>query len=137
LWTYHDQGRIGKEEKIDINSKIRMREKKKFAVPTVGRVLTPHFGHCDQFAIIETEERKVINIDFVEPPVHQPGVYPAFLAGKGVNVIISGGMGHKAQELFRQNHIEVCMGVLDGTPRSLVEQYLNDQLQTGQNLCDH
>ena len=114
-----------------------MTVKKKFAVPTVGQVLTAHFGHCEQFAIIETEEDKVINVDFVEPPVHQPGVYPAFLAGKGVNVIISGGMGHRAQDLFRQNNIEVCMGVLDGSPRNLVEQYLNNQLQTGQNLCDH
>jgi predicted Fe-Mo cluster-binding NifX family protein len=111
--------------------------KKKFAVPTVGQLLTPHFGRCDQFAIIETEDNNVINIDFVEPPVHQPGVYPAFLAGKGVSVIISGGMGHKAQDLFRQNNIEVYMGVLDGSPRNLVEQYLNNQLQTGQNLCDH
>ena len=111
--------------------------KKKFAIPTVRQELTAHFGHCEQFAIIETEDHEVTHIDFVEPPVHQPGIYPAFLAGKGVNVIISGGMGHKAQDLFRQSNIEVCMGVLDGSPRNLVEQYLNNQLQTGQNLCDH
>ena len=111
--------------------------KKKFAVPTVDKILTAHFGHCDQFAIIDTENDGIISVEFVSPPVHQPGVYPRFLADQGVDVIISGGMGHKAQDLFAQNNIEVCMGVADGSPRSLVEQYLKKQLQTGQNLCDH
>ncbi len=114
-----------------------MTGKKKFAVPTVDQILTAHFGHCDQFAIIDTENDSIISVDFISPPVHQPGVYPRFLAEHGVDVIISGGMGHKAQDLFAQNNIEVCMGVLDGSPRSLVEQYLDKQLQTGQNLCDH
>jgi predicted Fe-Mo cluster-binding NifX family protein len=64
-------------------------------------------------------------------------VYPQFLAEKGVSVIISGGMGQKAQQLFQQNNIEVCMGVNAESPSKLVEQYLNNQLQTGENLCDH
>ena len=46
-------------------------------------------------------------------------------------------MGQKAQQLFAQNDIEVCMGVGAATPRALVEQYLSDQLETGENLCDH
>jgi predicted Fe-Mo cluster-binding NifX family protein len=137
LRAYHDQGRIADKEKIATSTVKNNTVKKKFAVPTVGQVLTPHFGHCDQFAIIETEDNEITFIDFVEPPVHQPGVYPAFLAGKGVHVIISGGMGHRARDLFTQNDIEVCMGVLNGSPRELVEQYLDNQLQTGDNLCDH
>ena len=114
-----------------------MTGKKKFAVPTVDKILTAHFGHCDQFAIIDTEDESIISVEFVSPPVHQPGVYPRFLAEQGVDVIISGGMGHKAQDLFTQNNIEVCMGVAGGSPGSLVDQYLKKQLQTGQNLCDH
>jgi len=54
-----------------------------------------------------------------------------------VHVIIAGGMGQKAQDLFAMNNIEVCMGVQNGSPKQLVEQYLNNQLQIGQNLCDH
>ncbi|KPL16336.1 MAG: ATPase [Bacteroides sp. SM23_62] len=114
-----------------------MTGKKKFAVPTVDRVLTAHFGHCNQFAIIDTENDSIISVDFIAPPVHQPGVYPRFLADQGVDVIISGGMGHRARDLFAQNDIEVCIGVLSGSPQNLVEQYLNNQLQTGQNPCDH
>ncbi|MCK5170026.1 MAG: ATPase, partial [Bacteroidales bacterium] len=91
----------------------------------------------EKFAIVDVEENKVIKEEFVTPPVHQPGVYPKFLADVGVHVIIAGGMGQKAQDLFAQNNIEVYMGVQNGSPSELVEQYLNNQLQTGQNLCDH
>jgi len=111
--------------------------KMKFAIPTHNNNLTAHFGHCEKFAIIDVEENKVVKEDFLTPPVHQPGVYPKFLADHGVHVIIAGGMGQKAQDLFAMNDIEVCMGVQAGSPKELVEQYLNKQLQTGQNLCDH
>jgi len=111
--------------------------KKKFAIPTLEGQLTAHFGHCEKFAIVDVDDNKVINEAFITPPVHQPGVYPKFLADNGVHVIIAGGMGQKAQDLFAMNNIEVCMGVQNGSPKQLVEQYLNKQLQTGQNLCDH
>jgi len=111
--------------------------KKLFAIPTLNGELTAHFGHCEKFAIVETEEGKMVREYMLEPPVHEPGVYPQFLAEKGVHVIIAGGMGQKAQDLFTQNNIEVCMGVVAGSPAKLVEDYFSKQLQTGQNLCDH
>ena len=114
-----------------------MESKKKFAVPTVNDMLTPHFGHCEKFAIVETENNEITRMGFVYPPVHQPGVYPGFLASQGVDVIIAGGMGVKAQDLFAQNNIEVCVGVASSAPQILVTQYLQGQLQTGQNICDH
>ncbi|MBS0010406.1 MAG: NifB/NifX family molybdenum-iron cluster-binding protein [Bacteroidales bacterium] len=109
----------------------------KFAVPTVGNELTAHFGHCEKFAVIETENDTVIKEEYVNPPVHQPGVYPSFLAGLGVDVIIAGGMGQKAQSLFADNNIQVCIGLTEGSPRELVEKYLENKLTIGQNLCDH
>ena len=111
--------------------------KKLFAVPTVNGKLTQHFGHCDKFAIIETQDNSIVKEEFVSPPVHQPGIYPKFLADIGVKTIIAGGMGNKAHELFAQNDIEVCVGVNTDSPKILVEQYFNNQLQTGQNQCDH
>lgn len=111
--------------------------KKLFAVPTVDGKLCQHFGHCEKFAIVEIQDNKVIKEEYITPPVHQPGVYPKFLADHGVKVIISGGMGQRAQDLFAQNSIEVCVGVNADSPQQLVKQYLEDQLETGQNLCDH
>jgi len=111
--------------------------KKKFAIPTLNEKLTAHFGHCEKFAIVDVENEKVVNEEFIVPPVHQPGVYPKFLADYGVHVIIAGGMGQKAQDLFAMNNIEVHMGVQDGSPSELVMSYLSNELKTGQNLCDH
>ena len=110
---------------------------KLFAVPTEQGKLCAHFGHCEKFAIVEVDDQKIVKEEYISPPVHQPGVYPAFLAGQGVSVIISGGMGQKAQDLFTQNNIQVCIGVDSGSPTDLVDKYLKNQLQTGQNLCDH
>jgi ATP-binding protein involved in chromosome partitioning len=99
--------------------------------------LTQHFGHCEKFAIIETINKEITKEEFLTPPVHQPGVYPKFLSDYGVDIIIAGGMGQKAQNLFAQNNIEVCYGVNADTPANLVRQYLEESLQTGQNQCDH
>ena len=110
---------------------------KLFAVPTIDGKLCAHFGHCERFAVIETEDNKVLNIEYHTPPVHQPGTYPRFLADRGVSTIISGGMGTKAQEIFAQNDIEVFMGINSENPEILVEQYLQNQLESGKNLCDH
>jgi len=109
----------------------------KFAIPTLNNEITAHFGHCDKFAIVETTDNKITNEEIVSPPVHQPGSYPKFLAEKGVDVIIAGGMGQQAQNLFYQNNIKVHLGVITGTAKKLVEDHINNQLQTGGNLCDH
>ena len=108
-----------------------------FAVPTTNGELTQHFGHCEKFAIIETDNDKIVKEEYVVPPLHQPGVYPKYLADRGVHVIIAGGMGQKAQELFAMNNIEVYLGIAEDSPQKLVQYYLDEQLQAGDNLCDH
>ncbi len=114
-----------------------MSKKIKFAIPTVNDNITPHFGHCKMFAIIDVDNNTVVRKTFITPPDHEPGAFPRFLAEQGVDIIIAGGMGPRAQDLFRQNNIQVHIGVSDGTPVELVEQYLSNQLKTGENLCDH
>jgi predicted Fe-Mo cluster-binding NifX family protein len=111
--------------------------KKLFAVPTENKKLCAHFGHCEKFAIVETFEDKIVKEEYVEPPEHQPGTFPKFLSDMGVNTIIAGGMGQRAQDLFAMNSIEVYMGVNSEDPSKLVLSYLSDQLETGDNQCRH
>lgn len=111
--------------------------KKLIAVPMTNGQLSAHFGHCEQFSIITIDGGKIVNEDLITPPPHEPGLLPKFLSEKGVNVIIAGGMGSRAQELFTQNNIEVNYGVSAATSRELVEKYLAENLVTGENLCDH
>ena len=111
--------------------------KKLFAVPVIDGKLCEHFGHCNQFAVVQTEGQRVIKVEYLSPPVHQPGTYPKFLAEKGVKTIIAGGLGMKAKQIFEQHNIEVIMGVQADKPEVLVESYLQHQLVSGENLCDH
>jgi predicted Fe-Mo cluster-binding NifX family protein len=109
----------------------------KFAIPLAEGKLTAHFGHCQQFALVEVEDNQIKNKETLVPPPHEPGVLPKWLHDQGANVIIAGGMGARALELFAQNNIQVIVGASALTPEELVKQYLDNTLQTGGNVCDH
>ena len=110
----------------------------RIAIPLSNDNLSQHFGHCEQFAIIDVDDNKNISeTELVTPPAHEPGVLPKWLAGMHVNLIIAGGMGRRAQQIFAQNNINVIIGAPANEPQQLVRQYLDDQLQCGQNICEH
>ena len=52
-------------------------------------------------------------------------------------VIITGGMGMHAQQLFTQYGVKVVLGAESGDPKSIVESWLNGDLVSGSNACDH
>lgn len=111
----------------------------RIAIPVTNGKLSEHFGHCEQFAIIDVDSsgKNIKSQELVDPPSYQPGILPKWLAGMHVEIIIAGGMGQRAQQLFAQNGIEVAIGAPDNDPHQLVTQYLAGQLQGGQNICDH
>ena len=108
-----------------------------FAIPVAGGKLCSHFGHCEQFALIETENGQIKGQSLNTPPPHEPGVLPKWLHEQGANIIIAGGMGARAQSLFNENGIQVVIGATVDSPESLVNQYLSNTLTTGDNICDH
>lgn len=110
----------------------------KYAVPVSGGAMSPHFGHCEQFAFFDVDEqKKIIRKEFVNSPEHQPGLLPAWLAEKGASVIIAGGMGPRAIELFQQSGIDVVLGAVETDPEKAVLSHLNGSLTTAENICDH
>jgi len=111
----------------------------RIAIPITDGKLSQHFGHCQQFAIIDvdTESKNIKSQELVIPPAHEPGALPKWLAGLQVELIIAGGMGRRAQQLFTKNNIDVLVGAPDNEPKELIAQYLNNQLKCGQNICDH
>ena len=111
----------------------------RIAIPLAQGKLSLHFGHCDQFAIfeIDNDSKKIMNRNDQIPPAHAPGVLPKWLHDNNVNIIIAGGMGQRAQQLFEQNSIEVVIGAPSGEPQELVSAYLEDSLVAGDNICDH
>ncbi len=109
----------------------------KFAIPLAEGKLTAHFGHCQEFALVEVEDNQIKSKETLVPPPHEPGVLPKWLHEQGANVIIAGGMGARALDLFAQNNIKVIVGASALTPEELVKQYLDNSLQTSGNVCDH
>lgn len=111
----------------------------KVALPTAQGRLCMHFGHSDKFLIVEVnkEEQKIIGKEEAVPPQHEPGALPKWLREKGVNVIIAGGMGMRAQQFFNQYGIEVVVGAPTEHPQTIVLDWLKGSLVTGSNVCDH
>ncbi|MDD2236970.1 MAG: NifB/NifX family molybdenum-iron cluster-binding protein [Kiritimatiellae bacterium] len=111
----------------------------KVAIPLAEGKLCMHFGHCEQFAMVEADEtsKSVQGVTMLTPPAHEPGVLPRWLHEQGANVILAGGMGQRAQALFEQNGISVVVGAPVGEPEALVLSWLNGSLQSGENVCDH
>jgi len=111
----------------------------KIAIPLTGGKLSSHFGHCEQFAVLEVDPvaRKVLSRDDVTPPPHEPGLFPAWLAERGATHIIAGGMGQQAQSLFARNRIDVIVGAPPEAPERIAALYLEGKIVTGENGCDH
>jgi predicted Fe-Mo cluster-binding NifX family protein len=109
----------------------------RIALPLADGKLTVHFAHCQEFAIIEVEDDEITNIKTLVPPPHEPGVLPVWLHSLGTSVIIAGGMGSRALNIFEQNGIKVVTGASSEYPEILVKSYLGGTLTTGDNICDH
>ncbi|MCD6328132.1 P-loop NTPase [bacterium] len=114
-------------------------ETKKIAVPVIEGKLSQHFGHPEYFAIfdVDTSTGKALSSQKIDSPPHQPGLLPGWLHERGVQVIIAGGMGSRAKDLFSERGVEVVLGVGTDDPSALVEAYLAGTLTSGDNLCDH
>lgn len=124
-----------------LNEKTENKEKTnmKIAIPMADGKLSMHFGHCDRFALIEADlaAKQIVKREDLEAPPHEPGLLPKWLAERGANLIIAGGMGQRAQALFCEHGIEVIIGAPAETPENLVDSYLAGTLQSGENVCDH
>jgi ATP-binding protein involved in chromosome partitioning len=111
--------------------------KRVLVIPVAGGKLASHFGHCEEFAFVETHDGRIVNTSTRIPPAHEPGVLPRWVSEQGGHVVIAGGMGERAQELFRENGLEVIIGAPMDPPESIANQYLTGNLITGENVCDH
>ncbi|MCG2711923.1 MAG: NifB/NifX family molybdenum-iron cluster-binding protein [Candidatus Omnitrophica bacterium] len=107
----------------------------KVAISTEGDIVSAHFGRCPGFTIAEIENQQILSRTIIENPGHHPGFLPKFLQEKGVTVIVAGGMGMRAQELFAQAGIQTIMGI-SGKVDSVIEKVISGTLEGGESLCN-
>lgn len=95
-----------------------------------------HFGRCPFYIVVDLEEDQVNAVEAIKNPYfesHQPGMVPAFINSKNVNVMISGGMGRRAIQFFEEFGIAVATGAT-GSVESAVDAYCKGTL-TGDSAC--
>ena len=102
--------------------------------------ISGHFGRCPYYIIVDVEGREVKEVKALSNPFYPdhapPGRLPALLNEQGVEVMVTGGMGPRAVEAFRELGIEVFTGACC-TVRETLEAYLNGELRGGEPCEGH
>jgi predicted Fe-Mo cluster-binding NifX family protein len=108
----------------------------KIAISTDRGYVSAHFGRCLAYTIVDIQDGRIIKREEIPNPGHQPGFLPVYLSQMGVNAIIAGGMGPRAQGLFSEKNIQTIIGI-QGPIDEVIEKFLRQELEAGQDLCDH
>jgi predicted Fe-Mo cluster-binding NifX family protein len=97
-----------------------------------------HFGRCPYFTVVEVLDGAIQGARAVENPHygnHQPGAVPQFIHSLGANVILAGGMGPRAVQMFHGFGIDVATGAI-GRVDKVLGAYLSGEL-SGIVPCQH
>jgi predicted Fe-Mo cluster-binding NifX family protein len=106
----------------------------KIAVASEGANVSGHFGHCANFNIFTSENGTIVAEESVPNPGHKPGYLPNFLADRGVEVMIAGGIGGGAVDIFNERNIEVIAGA-GGNAKVAAQAYLDGKLKSTGSVC--
>lgn len=94
--------------------------------------LSAVFGRCSFFLIVEIEDKKVKGFEAIEnTSVNQmggAGISAAqMVVEKGVNAVITGNIGPRALDVFRQFNIQVYRGA--GLVKEVLQKYIEEKLE--------
>ena len=109
---------------------------RKIAVATEDKQVAQHFGRCPSYTIAMVEDGRIVSQEVIANPGHEPGFLPGYLGQRGVEVIIAGGMGPRAEGLFAQHGIETVVGAYGPVVRA-IQAYLAGAIDLDANVCDH
>lgn len=126
-------------KKVDTESNYYESNKpimKKVALPIYNSQLSPDFERCSEFIIFTVENENIINRDTMYTHL-QPGLFPYWLAKKGVTDVITKGIDINAVNKFNQFKINVFVGVNLFDPEILIEEFLNGTLETNGALVNN
>lgn len=109
----------------------------KIAVTYADGAVYQHFGRSEFFKVYEVEGGAVVRSEVIGTDGNGHGALAGFLKGRGVEVLICGGMGGGARAALAQAGIQVFGGV-QGSADQAVSDYLADCLQFDPDVsCSH
>jgi len=106
----------------------------KIAISTDNNYVSAHFGRCPEFTVLEIENGEIISQKVIPNPGHQPGFLPEFFAQQGIEAMIAGGGGRRAQMLFEEKNIQFILGVT-GKIDEVIAKLCRGELEGGESLC--
>ena len=106
----------------------------KIAISTDSGMVSSHFGRCPEFTIVEIKGSKVIKKEVIDNPGHITGFLPKFFNEQGVDCVIAGGAGFRAQQFFDEFGIELITGV-EGKVDDVIDAFVKGKLKGGKSLC--
>jgi len=104
----------------------------------INSLVRGHFGDAPFFVLADVIGDQVSQVEVVQNPYHhnhQPGQVPQFLQQQGANVVLAGGMGHRAITFFDGFGIQVATGAT-GTAAQALNAFLSGELR-GAAPCAH
>lgn len=104
------------------------------AISTDGEYVSPHFGRCQTYTLVDIVDGNVKEKNVVNNPGHSMGAIPEFLNKKGAKRIVCGGMGQNAMGLFQQYNIEIQTGV-KGKIEDIIQSLVQGTLTGGASAC--
>lgn len=110
---------------------------KKLAVTYEAGQVFQHFGHTEQFKVYEVEEGKIVKSEVIDTVGEGHGALAGFLAERGVDTLICGGIGGGARAALAEAGIDLYPGV-SGEADAAVNALLNGGLNYDPDtMCDH
>jgi predicted Fe-Mo cluster-binding NifX family protein len=96
-----------------------------------------HFGHCDLYTLVSVQDGAIQEVSVIPNMPHQQGGCMApvqYLAGKGVQQLIAGGMGLRPLMGFNQVGIQVLHGGEARTVGEAVQAAIDGKLVQFQQM---
>lgn len=107
----------------------------KVAVSTDNGMVAEHFGRCPQYTIAEISEGKIVSKKVIDNPGHSTGFLPKYFKEQGVEAMITGGAGWRAQQLFQEYNISLVLGITGKVDEAL-ERFAKGTLSEGESFCE-
>ncbi len=109
----------------------------RIALPLSEGRFSSHFGGADAFAFIDADpdSGKILKTEVLKAPPHEHGAFPTWIRSQGVTVVLAGGMGPLAVQMFDRFGVRVVTGVEGGEPSVIAGAFLSGTLKTLAAQC--
>jgi predicted Fe-Mo cluster-binding NifX family protein len=104
------------------------------AIATDGGSVSPHFGRCQTYTLVDIADGIIKSKKEVNNPGHEPGAIPQYLHNLGAKCIVCGGMGGRAMGFFEELGMEIQTGVT-GKIDEVIDALGKGTLAGGKSAC--